>query len=238
MTIYLPSLDLHDKTTFPSVESAFAEPDGLLAMGGDLSPERLLAAYRQGIFPWFSDPEPYLWWSPSQRAVLDPHTFKPSRSLKKSLRKHHYAVSLNRCFEKIIEQCALTRPKNETWVTLEMRNAYTALHRRGQAHSVEVWENNELVGGLYGVSIGGVFCGESMFSLKTDASKTALWFFCAHFRQHGGQLIDCQMMTPHLQSMGAQPLPREGFIAKIQTLKNLSMPPSLFAQQWIHIDNE
>lgn len=236
MTIYLPPLDDNNPSLFPPVNGALAEPDGLLAIGGDLSPQRLISAYQHGIFPWFGADDPYLWWSPSQRASILPTHFEPSRSLKKFIRKHQYRVSINHCFDSIIDHCAVNRGENEIWITTEMRDAYKQLHHLGHAHSVEVWHNQQLIGGLYGVSVGALFCGESMFSLKSNASKTALWYFCNHFSKHGGQLIDCQMMTDHLASMGASPLARQDFIQKITQLKDVAVLPSLYQKQWITID--
>ncbi|MEZ8143145.1 leucyl/phenylalanyl-tRNA--protein transferase [Enterovibrio norvegicus FF-33] len=236
MTIYLPPLDDNDPELFPPVSSALDDPDGLLAIGGDLSPQRLRAAYEHGIFPWFGNEEPYLWWSPSERAVIDPTTFVPSKSLRKFARKQGFRVSINHRFDDVIEQCALIRGAHQVWITHEMREAYKKLHRLGGAHSVEVWQGDTLVGGLYGVGIGGLFCGESMFSLQTNASKTALWRFCEHFKQHGGRLIDCQMMTEHLASLGAQPLPRADFIQRLNQLKHRITDATLFQSQWISGD--
>ncbi|MGR2767847.1 leucyl/phenylalanyl-tRNA--protein transferase [Photobacterium ganghwense] len=212
MAIYLPELDPVN-TDFPSPETALADPNGLLAFGGDLRPERLLAAYRQGIFPWFSEGEPLLWWSPSPRAVFLPQYFRPSKSLRKFFRKSGYQVTLNQACHDVIRLCAESRGADETWITPEMICAYQAMHDLGYCHSVEVWrENGELVGGFYGIGIGGIFCGESMFSLADNASKIALWFFCQHFDLHGGQLIDCQMMNNHLVSLGAVEMERPLFM--------------------------
>ncbi|MDD1794924.1 leucyl/phenylalanyl-tRNA--protein transferase [Enterovibrio sp. ZSDZ42] len=233
MTIYLPPLDENDPEDFPSVTSALEEPDGLLAIGGDLSPQRLRAAYERGIFPWFGDDEPYLWWSPSERAIIDPLTFVPSKSLRKYARKQNIRVSINYRFDDVIEHCALIRGAHQVWITQEMRDAYKKLHRQGGAHSVEVWQDDQLIGGLYGVSVGTLFCGESMFSLQTNASKIALWRFCEHFKKHGGKLIDCQMMTEHLSTLGATPLSRSDFIRRLDQLKHRMTDASLFQSQWI-----
>ncbi len=238
MTLYLPPLIDDDPTFFPPIETALTQPDGLLAIGGDLSERRLICAYEQGIFPWFSLHDPYLWWSPSTRAILLPHAFKPSKSLQKTVRKQKYTVSINHCFNEVITRCALIRGEKDVWVTQEMREAYSRLHLSGKAHSVEVWEENQLIGGLYGVCLGGVFCGESMFSIKTDASKTALWFFCAHFTKHGGRLIDCQMMTPHLSRMGASALTRDDFIFKLKSCQKIILEGSVFHQQWLRHPHE
>ncbi|NGN97741.1 leucyl/phenylalanyl-tRNA--protein transferase [Grimontia sp. S25] len=237
MTIYLPPLDDNNPDFFPPVSSALEEPDGLLAIGGDLSPERLRVAYSKGIFPWFGTDEPLLWWSPAERAVIDPIAFVPSRSLKKYVRKQGYRVSINRAFEQVIQHCALIRGENQVWITPEMREAYIRLHQLGSAHSVEVWQEDELIGGLYGVNVGSLFCGESMFSLKTNASKTALWYFCEHFRHHGGKLIDCQMMTDHLASLGAEPVQRHDFTLLLSELKHQITDASLFRSQWINANH-
>ncbi|AJR08107.1 leucyl/phenylalanyl-tRNA--protein transferase [Photobacterium gaetbulicola] len=210
MAIYLPELDPVN-TDFPAPETALADPNGLLAFGGDLRPERLVSAYRQGIFPWFSEGEPLLWWSPAPRAVFLPGQFQPSKSLRKFFRKSDYLVTLNHACHDIIELCATTRKAEETWITPEMIQAYQQLHDLGYCHSVEVWQQDKLVGGLYGISVGGIFCGESMFSLADNASKIALWLFCKHFNAHGGQLIDCQMMNDHLASLGAGEMERSLF---------------------------
>ena len=233
MTIFLPSLDIEDPNYFPHTDSALKDPDGLLAIGGDLSSSRLISAYERGIFPWFSQLDPILWWSPSERAVIPLSTYKPSKSLKKFNRKHKYAVSINQCFEDVIDQCASIRGKNQTWITTEMQAAYTELHHQHRAHSVEVWKNQSLIGGFYGVNVGAIFCGESMFSLETNASKIALWFFIEHFRHHGGKLIDCQMTTDHLLSLGATSMRRTDFISNLHNLKSLAIDLSVYKTQWI-----
>ena len=200
--------------TFPNVELALTEPDGLLAVGGDLSTERLLSAYRSGIFPWYSDDQPVLWWSPDPRFVLFPEHLKVSRSLRKTVRKQLYTVTINKNFEEVVRCCSsIPRPgQSGTWITNAMLQAYLRLHQAGYAHSVEAWHNNELVGGLYGVAIGKVFFGESMFSLRTDASKVAFASFVEHLHTLGFELIDCQIHTLHLQSLGAILIPRKDFI--------------------------
>ncbi len=233
MTLLLPPLDPTNPTYFPPVNQALKDPDGLLAIGGDLSPTRLICAYERGIFPWFSPNDPYLWWSPSERAIIEPAHFRPSRSLKKYLKRHSYQVSINQAFNEVITLCATLRGSDKVWITEEMQQAYRLLHQVQRAHSVEVWQNNQLVGGLYGVSVGAVFCGESMFSLAENASKTALWFFCQHFSRNGGRLIDCQMMTEHLASLGAKPLSRALFIEKITKWRSSKMPTNLYQPQWI-----
>lgn len=206
----LCALDIRS-SDFPPIETALSDPDGLLAWGGDLSPERLINAYRHGIFPWYSRGDPILWWSPSERGVFFPEKFKPSRSLRKFQRKTQYEMTFDKATSRIIRLCASTRKPDETWITDEMSEAYIFLAEQGWCHSVEVWHRGQLVGGLYGLIIGEIFCGESMFSLSDNASKVALWWLCEHFSKAGGKLIDCQMMNPHLASLGAEPLPRDEF---------------------------
>ncbi len=197
---------------FPSPEHA--DSDGLLAIGGDLSPQRLQCAYSQGIFPWFEDGQPILWWSPDPRCVLYPDQFKTSRSLRKSINKQAFTVSFDSVFEQVIEACAAPRTQQSggTWITSGMRDAYCRLHELGCAHSVEVWQGTKLVGGLYGVSLGRIFYGESMFSRVSDASKFALKSLCERLGAQGYELIDCQVESEHLLSLGAVSVPREQFI--------------------------
>jgi leucyl/phenylalanyl-tRNA--protein transferase len=218
MTIYLPELT-DDIDVFPHPNSAMHDPNGLLAFGGDLSPERLLSAYQQGIFPWYNPGEPILWWSPAPRAIFNPATYQPSKSLKKMARQRHYQVTLNQAFDRVINKCANTRGSQHTWISEEIQQAYCNLHRQGHCHSVEVWLDGNLVGGLYGVGVGQIFCGESMFALENNASKLAFWFFCRHFSQHQGKLIDAQVMNNHLASLGAITLPRSQFLSHLQEFK-------------------
>ncbi|MBA4710704.1 leucyl/phenylalanyl-tRNA--protein transferase [Aquitalea aquatica] len=214
---------LGHELVFPPVRSALAEPDGLLAAGGDLSPARLLLGYSQGIFPWFSEGEPILWWSPSQRMVLFPPQLRVSRSLDKTLRNRHYRVTLDTAFRQVMEACAAPRAGAAgTWIIQPMVEAYCHLHQIGAAHSFEVWMEGELVGGLYGVALGRMFYGESMFSRRTDASKIAFVHMARHLQAQGVDMIDCQMHTPHLASLGATLIPRADFIA---TLKNKTLEP-------------
>ncbi len=213
---------------FPPVEQALTHPNGLLAVGGDLSPARLLAAYRRGIFPWFSPGDPVLWWSPDPRMVLFPAEFICSHSLKKTLRKGRYRLRTDSAFEQVMRACAAPRHgHNGTWIVEEMIAAYGELHRLGHAHSVEVWVDGELAGGLYGVAIGAMFYGESMFSRRTDASKIALAHLAAQWlRWHGAHsLIDCQMHTPHLASLGARSISRGEFVKRIGMLTGLPAIP-------------
>ena len=236
MTIYLPELSPYN-TQFPHPCEALKDPNGLLAMGGDLRPERLISAYNNGIFPWYSENDPILWWSPSPRAIFIPGEFRPSRSLKKFFRKSGYRVSINRATAKVIQLCGALRPKEETWLDEEMQTAYTELAGLGVCHSVEVWQENELVGGLYGVQVGQVFCGESMFSKKSNASKIALWKFCEHFHHHGGQLIDCQILNPHTESLGAIEVDRPEFLRLLAYLKQKSVSDNCYQSQWIADEN-
>jgi leucyl/phenylalanyl-tRNA---protein transferase len=200
---------------FPPVTQALDDPPGLLAAGGDLSPERLAAAYRQGIFPWYSTGEPVLWWSPDPREVLVPAEFHVSRSLRRCLNRGEFTVTENHDFAAVIEACAMRGPAG-TWITPEMRAAYQELHRRGAASSIEVWWQGELAGGLYGVRAGPLFCGESMFSRRDNASKVALHWLAAHCVERGITLIDCQMPSAHLRSLGSRPLPRSQFLAVLR----------------------
>lgn len=211
--------------SFPPPSTALHEPNGLLAVGGDLSPERLMHAYRHGIFPWFGDDDPILWWSPNPRAVFYPDQIHVARSLQKSWRKHDWKVTIDHNFEGVIDGCAQTRKDQlGTWITDEMRAAYQQLHRLGHAHSVEVWCDDEIVGGLYGITVGVAFCGESMFHTQTDASKIALAVFANEFSRHGGKLIDCQVGNPHLSSLGARNIDRDRFLFELQLAQQSAMP--------------
>lgn len=210
---------LQDDTPFPPVHQALHNPNGLLAVGGNLSPERLLDAYRHGIFPWFNEDDPILWWSPDPRMVLFPREFRISRSLRKTLARKNFAVRVDSAFEQVMRACAAPRGKQTgTWIHEKMIASYGALHRMGYAHSVEIWVDNELAGGLYGVAIGRMFYGESMFSLRTDASKVALATLNAQLVRWNFSMIDCQMNTTHLASLGAREIPRTEFIQRLQEL--------------------
>jgi leucyl/phenylalanyl-tRNA--protein transferase len=203
---------LSDSLVFPDVEKANKE--GLLAVGGDLSPERLLLAYKNGIFPWFNEESLILWWSPDPRMVLFPEQIKVSKSMRKVLRDQTFGLTQNTCFERVMEYCATVKREQQegTWITEEMRDAYLSLHDRGIAKSYEVWEDDTLVGGLYGVDLGTIFCGESMFSLKTNASKFAFIKLAEDLKERNYQLIDCQLYTDHLASLGAEEIPRKEFL--------------------------
>ncbi len=203
---------------FPPAESALRRPNGLLCAGGDLSPQRLLDAYRHGIFPWFSEGEPILWWSPDPRMVLFPQELKISRSLARSLRRGQYEVRLDTAFPAVIRECSLPRADQDgTWITPEMQQAYGRLHELGHAHSVETWIGGKLAGGLYGMAIGRAFYGESMFSRVTDASKIALAHLARYLERQGFAVIDCQMKTAHLASLGAREIRRRELTRGLDT---------------------
>ncbi|MBI5461901.1 MAG: leucyl/phenylalanyl-tRNA--protein transferase [Gammaproteobacteria bacterium] len=211
-------LDPHDPTApFPPVEFALRDPDGLLALGGDLSPARLLTAYRQGIFPWYSEGQPILWWSPDPRMALRPDALKISRSLRKTLRKGAFSITLDQDFAAVMAACAEPRADAlGTWITDDMYRAYQRLHALGYAHSVEAWQDGCLVGGLYGVALGKVFFGESMFTRAADASKVAFAHLVRQLHRWGFVLIDCQVYTDHLASLGAAPMQRADFCATLE----------------------
>ncbi len=201
-----------DSLAFPALDKALREPNGLLAAGGDLSPERLVRAYRHGCFPWFQDGQPILWWSPDPRTVLLPEELHISRTLRKCLRQNRFQVTFDRQFSSVIQACAAPRSEiNGTWITTPMQAAYIELHRQGIAHSVEVWLGDELVGGLYGLAIGRLFFGESMFSRADNASKVGFATLVGYLKSCGFVLIDCQMPTEHLHSLGARAITRQIF---------------------------
>jgi len=201
-----------DELSFPPLETAMREPNGLLAAGGDLSPERLLAAYRHGCFPWYQEGQPLLWWSPDPRTVLYPEELHVSRSLAKKLRQGVFNVTFDHAFQDVIQGCAAPRDYADgTWITTPMQNAYVTLHQLGVAHSVEVWQDGQLVGGLYGLAMGRLFFGESMFSRATDASKVGFVTLVERLQGWDFKLIDCQMPTQHLTSFGARTIPRRIF---------------------------
>ena len=212
----MPIFRLVKEIIFPKPE--FAEPDGLLAIGGDLKPERLLAAYVNGIFPWFSEGNPILWWSPDPRTVLMLSDFKVSKSLKQSIKKNSYEIKFDTNFSEVIKQCAIVERKHEdgTWITKKMIKAYTELHKLGFAHSVETYFEGKLVGGLYGISLGKAFFGESMFHLKTDASKAAIYCLVEKLKQWDFNFIDAQVRTEHLISLGAKEISREIYLELLE----------------------
>jgi leucyl/phenylalanyl-tRNA--protein transferase len=217
---------------FPPTESALREPNGLLCAGADLSLERLLGAYRRGIFPWYSGDEPILWWSPDPRMVLFCDELKVPRSLAKSLRNKGFETTVDAAFPRVIEACAEPR-KGEpgTWISGEMQSAYVALHLAGYAHSFETWQRGRLVGGLYGVAIGRAFFGESMFSRITDASKVALVRLVETLRARAFPMIDCQQRTPLLASLGAREIPRSQFLRRLAALVNYPEPPEKWTRR-------
>ena len=219
----MPVFELTDEITFPPPE--LAEDNGLLAIGGDLSEPRILLAYSMGIFPWYSEEDPLLWWSPDPRLVLFPKELKLSRSLRQIIKKKTFRVTLDTAFKQVIRTCAEVH-NNEaggTWITEEMIGSYTALHRSGYAHSVECWLGDELAGGLYGISLGSAFFGESMFAKKSNASKVAFTALVGQLMKWNFDLIDCQVTTPHLMSLGARDIRRSGFL---ELLKNALIKPT------------
>ena len=205
---------------FPDVEQALANPEGLLAAGGDLSSRRLLRAYSQGIFPWYENGQPILWWSPNPRGVLYSHKLRISTSLRKTLRKHQWTVTFDGDFKKTVAACAAPRSyARGTWITNEMTEAYTTLHQQGHAHSVELWDYQErIIGGIFGVLIGKMFFGESMFSFQTNASKVALVYLVTHLHYWGFPILDCQLPSAHLASLGADTISRTKYIKTIRPL--------------------
>jgi leucyl/phenylalanyl-tRNA--protein transferase len=210
---------------FPPVDAALKDPNGLLCVGGDLSARRLLDAYRHGIFPWYSGDEPILWWSPDPRMVLFCDELKVSRSLAKNIRNKGFEVRIDSAFSKVIQACAGPRKgESGTWLGKEMQAAYVALHRAGHAHSIETWLDGELVGGLYGVAIGRMFYGESMFSRVTDASKVALVALVEELLSRDFPMVDCQQRTPLLASLGAREIPRRQFLRRVAALVNYPEP--------------
>lgn len=211
----LPFLEPGDD--FPLTREALTEPNGLLAAGGSLDSSTLLRAYAHGIFPWFEAEQPILWWSPDPRSVLFPSDLHISRSLRKRLRQDRLKLSCNRAFEAVMRECAAPRPEQRgTWIEASMLDAYCALHEEGHAHSIEVWRNRRLVGGLYGVGLGGVFFGESMFSREADTSKVALVALAWSLRKQGVSMIDCQVESAHLNSLGAKSIPRVDFERRVE----------------------
>ena len=209
---------LGTRDPFPPVEHALVEPNGLLAAGGDLSPERLLDAYARGIFPWFNEEDPVLWWSPDPRMVLFPRELHMSRTLRRAIRSGQFAVTLDRAFDEVVEGCAAPRAHQDgTWITDDMMLAYSQLAQLGYAHSVEAWEDDALVGGLYGVALGRVFYGESMFSRRSNASKVALAHLARQLERWKFVLIDCQMATGHLASLGAREIARDDFVRCVRS---------------------
>ncbi|MBU2918911.1 leucyl/phenylalanyl-tRNA--protein transferase [Psychrosphaera sp. F3M07] len=227
-----------DLNWFPSPSHALDEPAGLLAIGGDLNPQRVFNGYQQGIFPWYSSDEPIMWWSPDPRAVINISDIRVNKSLRKFLNKCNYSVSINTQFDQVISHCAKPRPNSEgTWIISEMKTCYQQLHKSGHAHSIEVWEidNNgkKLVGGLYGVLVGNCFCGESMFSLKPNASKLALICLANLLKDFEGAFIDCQLPNPYLMSMGASLISRDLYLERLTDSRKQRLPISVFSSKFI-----
>ncbi len=215
---------------FPDVSLALEEPDGLLAVGGNLSVETLFNAYRHGVFPWYNDGQPILWWSPNPRAVIFPERLRVSRSLKKRLRQQRFEITLDHAFDEVIQACANARRDGlGTWISAEMQHAYIEMHRLGHAHSVEAWRDGKLVGGLYGIAIGQVFFGESMFSRESDTSKVAFVHLVLQLKKWQFSLIDCQVGSNHMSSLGTEEIARPAFIDHIESGCNRR---SLAPKQW------
>lgn len=221
--VWLSASDPHD--AFPPVDDALSEPDGLLAAGGDLSTERLISAYRRGIFPWYSEGQPLLWWSPNPRCVFRKGELHLSRRQQRYLRQSSAEVRFNTAFSDVIAACAAPRAAEQgTWITGEMIEAYERIHREGWAHSIEIWQADELVGGLYGLAIGRAFFGESMFSAQANASKIALLVLSRMLDSHKFGILDCQMVSRHLVGLGATSIPREAFVAILASLCEPASP--------------
>ncbi|AZG98124.1 TPA: leucyl/phenylalanyl-tRNA--protein transferase [Proteus mirabilis] len=225
-------LDEHD-VTFPAPHLALKEPSGLLAIGGDISSARLKEAYQTGIFPWYTPHETPLWWSPDPRAVLPAGTLHIGRTLRKFLRQAPYTITLNQAFSDVIEACSVR--DEGTWIGPDIKTGYRALHQQGAAHSVEVWEGNELVGGLYGVNVGAVFCGESMFSRRNNASKCAFVAFYNHFLRYGGQLFDCQVLNSHTAALGAIEIARDHYLEALSRWKKVIIDKKCWYQQSLEL---
>ena len=227
----IPWLDEAHGPAFPPTSRATRRPNGLLAAGGALTPDWLLAAYRRGIFPWFNDGEPILWWSPDPRMVVFPDQVRITRSLRKTLRNSAYEVRLDHDFAAVIKACAEPRePGGGTWITPAIQAAYLRMHELGYAHCVETWIDGELAGGLYGIAIGRAFYGESMFSRRTDASKIAFAHLTRFLLQHDFRVLDCQMTTQHLNSLGGREIPREAFVRMLGELTREDRPPARWPQ--------
>lgn len=227
-----------DVTWFPDPATALDDPNGLLALGGDLQPSRIYNAYQQGVFPWYSEDEPLMWWSPDPRAIFDQCQVRLNKSLRKFLTRCDYSVSINTCFERVMRHCAEPRANSEgTWIMPEMVKAYSDLHQQGHAHSIEIWQINSegkhLIGGLYGVLVGDCFCGESMFSAQPNASKLALLCLANLLSVSETAFIDCQLPNPYLMSMGAQLVSREVYLNKLHQARSKTLPKSVFSPKFI-----
>lgn len=228
---------LNELINFPPPEQALSEPNGLLAVGGDLSPARLLEAYYHGIFPWFNANDPILWWSPNPRAVFTPQLNFGSKSLKKHLKKVPWRYTINHAFLDVMAGCAQPRAdQNGTWITPEIQMAYYELHLQGVAHSFEVWDEDRLIGGLYGIPIGKVFCGESMFHRQTNASKAAFTMLNQHLAKHDFALIDAQLVNPHLVNLGAVAIDRTSFLATLRQNRDKLVSPNIWLKQEVKFE--
>lgn len=236
MPAYLHALDQHLR--FPAVGKALTDPDGLLAVGGDLSVPRLRLAYESGIFPWFSGSEPILWWSPSVRAIFAPDTLQLNRTLRKLLHKHQLTFSVNCRFQEVVQHCATLprRGQSGTWILPQMQQAYLQLHHAGIAHSIEVWRQQQLVGGLYGITVGQLFCGESMFNLEPNTAKFALIMLQQHLSQYSAGWIDCQLPNPFLMQLGAQKINREDYILLLEQLKIRTVPANVWQPKMLTLN--
>ena len=232
MTAQLTLLDSLS-TQFPPANLALTEPDGLLAIGGDLSTARLTNAYQNGIFPWFNQDEPIMWWCPSSRAILNIGLIKVSRSLRKLAKQNKYTIHINKNFVGVINNCIKQREAKEgTWITSDMKSAYIALHQLGLAHCIEVYNlSNELVGGLYGIMVDHVFCGESMFHFESNCSKLAFWALHNHLKNNNVNFIDCQIENPHLTSLGVTTISRNDFLAKLNTKNTFTSNTAMWQPQ-------
>jgi leucyl/phenylalanyl-tRNA--protein transferase len=213
-----------------TISTALGHPDGLIAMGGDLSPQRLIYAYEHGIFPWFNDDQPVLWWSPDPRAVIRVDEFHMSRSLLRELKNNAWSYTVNNCFPAVIDNCAKNRGEHGTWITPEMEHAYNQLHEMGYAHSVESWQDGKLAGGIYGVCLGHIFFGESMFSTAPNGSKVAISALIALARHRGISMIDCQMSSTHLETLGMTEISREQFLLELADNEPLMLDPGDFGK--------
>jgi leucyl/phenylalanyl-tRNA--protein transferase len=231
-TLY--SLD-PESLSFPPLACALTDPNGLLAVGGDLSPQRVVRAYQQGIFPWYSEQDPYLWWSPDPRAIIFTNELRINRTLRKFLKNSPYKITLNNDFDQVISHCAKAPYRSDgVWIFDEMIHAYTRLHQLGYAHSIEVWLGKKLVGGLYGVAINGFFSGESMFYLSDNASKQALVALTQHLASQGVNFIDCQLQNPFLQNMGCVEVSRNNFLNLMSQAQQIQLPDNFWSEQVLH----
>lgn len=236
MSISLAQLGA-DPARFPDPGQALREPNGLLAVGGDLSPARLLSAYHKGIFPWYEPYRPILWWSPDPRGVLEPGALHEGRTLRKQWRRGGFEIWINRDFNRVIERCAAPRRSaSDTWISKEMMSAYRMLHHLGHAHSVEIWQEGRAVAGLYGLSLGRVFCGESMFGDIDGGARLAMVALCRHLHAFGGELIDTQMQNPFLATLGVQEWPRPRFLTALKRLQALPLAPGCWIPREVHYD--